>query len=132
MSELAAALLWLKAQLTGIAPGGVHAGVAPPGTPPIFITIKPYGGTDRTTMNGTRTWAADHWLVQAWGYDTDYAGLDTAAKAIDAALQKQAGTVAGGIILQCIRLNDRLDMPMVGGVQWLAQGGVYEVLTRAN
>lgn len=132
MSEISATLQWLKAQLAGIAPGGVHTGAAPPGVATPFLTINQYGGSDRMNMSGVRLWVVDTWLIEAWGPDTDYAAVTSAAKAADAKLHRQSGTTADGTILMAIRTNDRLAFPMVGGAQWIRQGGTYEVLTQES
>lgn len=132
MSEVSATLQWLKTRLAGLAPGGVHVGVAPPGVVTPFITINQYGGADRMNLSGVRIWAGNIWLIEVWGPDTDYASIATAAKALDAAIHRQSGTVADGTILSCIRTNERNAPVMVGGAQWLREGGTYEINTQSS
>lgn len=133
VSEVAIALDWLFARLAGIAAGGVHAGVAPPGQTTPYITVNPYGGdADRMNMSGVRLWSSDNWLIEAWGPDTNYAAVAAVAAALDTALHKQSGTAPGGTILSCIRTADRFGAQLVGGAQWLHQGGIYATNVQAS
>ena len=137
MNEPARALNWLITTLgaatASTAPGGVWEGMAPlsvTATP--YIVVQMQSNADVLGIAGVRLWSHQTWQVKAVGPTQtagDYATLQAAADALDAALQRQSGIASDGTPIQsCVRIR-ALALPELqkDGALWNNLGGLYEI-----
>lgn len=128
MSDLSIALQFVRQQCASDAAGGVHPGVAPPGTLTPYITVQFYGGADTLGVAGAKVLTKSSWLIEVWGPETQYSAIEAATSAVFAHLHQQAHvSVPDGVVLSCLRLQPRFNFEAVDGAQWLRQGGVYQI-----
>lgn len=136
MNEPMRGVNWMVATLkndsavTGALPGGIWLGVAPPKqqTYPL-ATIQAQGGRDVMGSNQTRLWLDADFVLKIYGPATNPQALETAADAIDAALEKQSGTSAdGGVIMTSIRQQAYILSELVNGELYFALHSVYRLL----
>ena len=109
---------WSDARLTGDAPlmallpGGVWDRVAPPNTPKPFLVRTPAGGAGRLYAMGVQPWHYDGvWQFTAFVDGNDAATLAAILARLDALLQRQGGTAAGGTVLLCVQEGPALPSP---------------------
>lgn len=128
MSDLSIALQFVRQQCAGDAAGGVHPGVAPPGTPTPYVTVQFYGGSNALGVAGAKLMSKTQWLVEVWAPETAYAAIEAATQAIFTHLHQQKHvSVPDGAVLSCLQLQPRFNFEDVQGVQWIRQGGVYQI-----
>ena len=140
MIELSRGRDWIIATLTASsafttnAPGGVHSGLAPTGTPtPYCVVTVQSGGVDVAGVAGIRLFTTPLYQVRVFGPATQYAAIVAAADAADAVLQRAHGTTADGTIMSCIRQSGLAIDEIVGtGVQWSSLGGLYRLQVRPS
>jgi len=133
MSETVAIDKWLysllstDATLLGAAPGGVHADAAPRGTAFPLVIIALQDATDGMSFNGTRILVRATYQVKVVGQGASYSALDTAAGRIDALLHRASGSVSGGVIYSCVRVEPFRYREDLDGIEYRHLGGFYEI-----
>lgn len=138
--EVGLGLLWIistlsgDSTLAGYAPGGVHTGVAPVGTPTPFVVVNYQAGHDVTTANGVRIMSQVTYQVKASGLASEDTAIINAAGRIDDLLDnKRNQSVTGGLILDSSRDEPvAYDEELEAGVQQSNFGGLYSLEIRSN
>jgi hypothetical protein len=132
-NETALGLAWIVATLEGDtplasdAPGGVHRGTAPVGTPTPYIIVNQQSGGDITTANRVRLFSAIQYQVKACGPASDTASIVAAADRIDTLIDDKSNqAVTGGIILSSSRDEPlAYDEDEPDGTKFSHFGGLY-------
>ena len=134
MNEATRALNWLMTTLASAAPGGVWEGIAP-----LSVTTTPYivaqmqSAVDVEGVAGVRLWSRQTWQVKAVGPASAFTAMQSAADALDTALQRATGAASDGTaIYRCVRLRP-LAIPELqkDGTLWLNYGGLYQIDVQA-
>jgi hypothetical protein len=132
MNETGLGLKWLIATLKAdsefltASPGGVHRGMAPPGTTTPFTIVAFQSGTDVTTMNEVRLLSDVLYQVRAVGPATMAGDIVAAADRIDALFKRTSGTVSG-VRIDCFRDSPLQYDELPNGIQWSNFGGLYHL-----
>lgn len=133
--ETGLGLIWLvatlepDAELAGYAPGGVHRGTAPVGTPTPYVIIGQQSGHDITTANAVRIFSRVQYQIKACGPASQTADIVAAAGRIDDLIDgKRSQAVAGGLILDSSRDEPlAYDEDEPDGTKFSHFGGLYSL-----
>jgi hypothetical protein len=138
VQEIVVGIQWLQAilggdsALSGFAPGGVHRGLAPPGTATPYVIINAQAASDSITMNAFRLLVSALYQVIAVGpasAGTGTTGLANAAARIDALIGSPptSGTVTGGYVAASYRQSPLFLDEVINGEMWSRIGGLYRL-----
>lgn len=133
------ALRWLYAHLAGdaaliaAAPGGVHEGPAPAGTPYPLVRLRLGKATNVSVVNGVVVMARVPVDVAVVAQGRSYAACEAAAARLTALLHRQSGSATGGTVLSCLEM-DPLAYPELatGGAEFRHLGATYELLVQST
>ena len=140
-NELDIAYQWIQATLAndtalqGYAPGGVWRAEAETNTPAPYVTItyQPGLGRDEIAFGGVRVYSDLYFEVCGAGPATALQNIVNAAARIDALLPvSQQTAITGGVILASYRVQPASSDPLIDGVRWNSNGGVYRVMVKAS
>lgn len=133
--ELTAADVWIDAtlsqdtELSGYAPGGVYADMAPDGTPTPYIVFSlQSGGVDSLTANAVRLLTNPLYQIVATGESSKMSSIVNAASRIDDLLKRTSGTVNGGYVAVCYREQPLQKPELINTVVWRSIGGLYRMI----
>lgn len=145
MLEPARALAWVVATLRASSaflaatPGGVHEGVAPPGTAYPHCTVSMQSpGADRMGVAGYRLFATPLIAVQVWGLaENGWSALVTAADTADALLHQARHASAGvgtpdATVISSLREQPIMRTVVEDGIAYSVLGGLYRQQVRSN
>lgn len=138
LSEVPRGYAYIAAKCAGLAPGGVHKGVAPEGTPTPYIVMSHIGGPDVGGAGGPRLWNNGNFQVLVCGpdeaqdapYNSAYADVVSVADAVDTALEYTSGNAGGATIMRSRRMEPIEYGEIVNGAQWSRLGARWNVLIR--
>lgn len=138
-NETALGLAWIiggleaDATLAGYAPGGVHRGTAPLGTPTPYISVGQQSGGDTTTANRVRLFSGILYQIKASGPASQTASIVAAAARIDELIDnKRNQLTTGGIILSSSREEPlAYDEDLPDGNKDSHFGGLYGLQVQA-
>ena len=133
-----AGILQVDATLSGLAPGGVWRGLAPPASSTPFVVMSHQAGTDVLTMNGVRLFVSMLYLVKAVGPSSATAAVALAAARIDRLLGSPPGLPASGAVIVASVTEGQVyavfrEMPLmieeapVAGEEYINMGGMYRM-----
>lgn len=132
MSEVVRADAWLYGVLHGDATllalvSDVYADVAPEGAAFPLVVSSLVDAGDVLTINGIRILTEAVYQVKVVGQGPSYVSLEAAANRIDALLHKASGSVSGGVIYSCVRIEPVRYAETSGGQAFRHLGGLYEI-----
>ncbi len=133
MSEVLTVEKWFytvlaaDATLAPLVPGGFHADLAPEGVsyPLVIWTLIDSG--DAMGVNGLRIQTTVRYLVKVVGQTASFVALETAANRIDTLLHRASGSVTGGFVFSCVRLEPVRYTEHSDGQTFRHLGGLYEL-----
>lgn len=140
-NEIDIAYQWIQATLAndttlqGYAPGGVWRAEAETNTtaPYVTITYQPGQNRDEIAFGGVRVYSELYFEVCAAGPAKNLPGIVNAATRIDGLLTvSQQTAITGGTILASYRTQPVETNPLIDGVRWNSNGGVYRVMVKAS
>jgi hypothetical protein len=134
-TEIVVGFSWLFTVLSGdsmlaeYVPGGVHRGLAPPGTITPYIIMNCQAASDSITMNAFRLLVNALFQVRAFGPASNTAGLASAAARIDALIGNPptSGSTTGGYVAASYRQSPLFLDEVVNGELWSSAGGLYRL-----
>lgn len=140
-NEIDIAYQWIQATLSGdstlqgYAPGGVWRAEAETNTPAPYVTItyQPGQGRDEVAFGAVRVYSDLYFEVCGAGPASSLPNIVLAADRIDELLTvDQQTAITGGIILASYRAHPASSDPLIDGVRWNSNGGVYRVMIKAS
>lgn len=140
-NEIDIAYQWMQATLandttlTGYAPGGVWRAEAEANTPAPYVTItyQPGRGRDEIAFGGVRPYSDLYFEVCAVGPVKALQNIVSAALRIDALLPvSQQTAITGGMLLALYRAEPVETNPLIDGLRWNSNGGIYRVMVKAS
>lgn len=140
-NEIDIAYQWIQATLAGdttlqgYAPGGVWRAEAETNTPAPYVTItyQPGQGRDEIAFGAVRVYSDLYFEVCAAGPASALSNIVLAADRIDVLLTvSQQTAITGGTILASYRTHPASSDPLIDGVRWNSNGGVYRVMIKAS
>jgi hypothetical protein len=140
-NEIDIAYQWIQATLAGdttlqgYAPGGVWRTEAETNTPAPYVTItyQPGRGRDVIALGGARVYSDLYFEVCATGPAKNLQDIVNAATRIDALLTvAQQTAITGGTLLANYRVEPVETNPLIDGVRWNSNGGVYQGMLKAS
>lgn len=123
------------ATLTGYAPGGVWRAEAEANTPAPYVTItyQPGRGRDEIAFGGVRVYSDLYFEVCATGPVSTLQNIVNAALRIDELLAiAQQTAITGGTLLAHYRVEPVETNPLIDGLRWNSNGGVYRGMVKAS
>jgi hypothetical protein len=127
MVEAARTLQWIVLRLTGIAPGGIHRSMVPPGAATPYIVVLHKSSIDIPGVAGHRLLTNSLYEIKVVGPGKLIATLVQIADTIDSILQRSSGATPDTNILACVREQTILSDMLVNGEQWSDVGGMYRI-----
>jgi hypothetical protein len=106
---------------------GVFADVAPPATVSPFLVYSLQDAIDVGTVNGLRIWTRATYQVRIVTDSESYGAIATAAGRVDTLLHRASGTVTGGVVISCVRVEPFRYTELVSGKMYRHLGGFYEI-----
>lgn len=94
----------------------------------VFETLAP--GMDVAVVGDQRVWTEWAFLVRAIARTRSTKALESAAKEIDARLDRASGTSPGAAIVTSYRVEEHQDKWFEQGVEYRALGGQYNVIVQ--
>ncbi len=133
------AATWLYAQLSADAAistgavGGIHEGMAPPGTQyPHIIFQFQHPGRDLRVVGARRVWTDMVIVVKATSKGASAGAAEDLAGHIDRVLDGKGGVAAGGNVVSCVREGPFTLSPREDGIDYRQRGGIYRLHVQEN
>lgn len=132
MSETWTIDQWLYATLHGDTTlmaliTGAVADVAPPGLACPFLVYSLQGAADVGTVNGVRIMTRATYQVRVVTDSESYGAIATAVNRVDTLLHRASGSVTGGVVISCVRVEPFRYTELVSGKLYRHMGGFYEI-----
>ena len=125
--------LKVDATLAGFVSTRIYSYLVPTGSgfPSVVYTYQ--GSMDAVAVGGIRIMNSGMYLVKAITQDNSMIGAaKSISDRIDALLHGSIGTVAGGIVLACIREYPIAYVEYLNGLRYNHSGGVYRIVCQSS
>lgn len=136
MAESLTAEQWLyskltnSAALTAVVSTRIYAYVAPQGATLPCVVYQQQAARDVQGVGPARIWANMVYLVKVIGQTRSFGDLETAANAIDTALQAASGSNTRGNVWACVRDSPFALVESTEAGEYRHLGGIYRIFAK--
>ena len=117
-------------QLAGLVGARIYSTIAPQGTSYPLVIYAALAGVDETALGMIRALTRLRYAVKAVHTAANLATLDAIARRIDQILQGNTASLAGGLVLGCLRLTIVTLGHAEQGVQYRQIIQTYEIVVK--
>lgn len=126
-----ASVLGADATLSGLVGSRIYSYLAPNGSVFPFIIYAYQGSIDVIAIGGIRIMNNGVYQVKSVGQSNSMVAQEAIANRIDTLLHGKTGTVAGGIVLACVREQPIAYVENLNGLRYNHLGGLYRTIVQS-